>query len=299
MEIPVSKRYFAPILNTVILVGAHVSFGILGTWEVIAVAIGTSVAIELALGRLVHQTWVNPSSAYISGISVAILVRSPDLWPYVVCAMLSIASKYVLRYRGRHLWNPSNFGICAILLLAPFAVAPLSIQWGNNLWPMLVIWTIGLVAIWRLKRAHVTLSYGAAFFVFAGVRSWVTGDPYLAEVAPITGPMYQLFALFMITDPKTTVRSYKGEIAVAVAVAFVEMLFRFGESVYAPFYALAVVGPAAMLIESWWSARTESRTRSRTEGHPEAHGLVEAPEEDRAGVRSSSPVVSRFVSKTG
>jgi hypothetical protein len=171
-------------------------------------------------------------------------------------------------------------------------VAPLSIQWGNNLWPMLVIWTIGLATIWRLKRAHITLSYVAAFFVFAGVRSWATGDPYLAEVAPITGPMYQLFALFMITDPKTTVRSRKGEVAVAVAVAFVEMLFRFGESVYAPFYALAVVGPAAMLIESWWSARTEpahtepagaSARASAGASVPQGDGVPEPAAADETG----------------
>ena len=81
-------------------------------------------------------------------ISVGILVRSPLLWPYMVCSVLSITSKYVLRVKGRHLWNPSNFGISAMLALAPAAVASLSIQWGNSLGAMLVIWTLGSVIVW-------------------------------------------------------------------------------------------------------------------------------------------------------
>ena len=58
-----------------------------------------------------------------SGISIGILVRSPFFWPYVLCAALSIMSKYVLRWRGAHLWNPSNFGVSIMFLLYPAAVA--------------------------------------------------------------------------------------------------------------------------------------------------------------------------------
>jgi Na+-translocating ferredoxin:NAD+ oxidoreductase RnfD subunit len=63
--------------------------------------------------------------------------------------------------------------------------------------------------------------------------------------------MYQLFIFFMVTDPKTTVRSKRGQMAVVFFVAFVEMLLRLNEMVYAPFYALFLVGPAAVLIDDW------------------------------------------------
>ena len=53
----------------------------------------------------------------------------------------------MLRVRGRHLWNPSNFGLCALLLLAPATVAVLSIQWGNQMWPLIEIWLLGGVSI--------------------------------------------------------------------------------------------------------------------------------------------------------
>jgi enediyne biosynthesis protein E5 len=78
-------------------------------------------------------------------------------------------------------------------------------------------------------------------------------------VAPITGPMYQLFVFFMVTDPKTTVRPRSGQMVVVFIVAFVEMLLRLAEVVYAPFYALFLVGPASLLIESWLAARVPDR----------------------------------------
>jgi Na+-translocating ferredoxin:NAD+ oxidoreductase RnfD subunit len=91
--------------------------------------------------------------------------------------------------------------------------------------------------------------------LFAYVRSWITGHPFLAEVAPITGPMYQLFIFFMITDPKTTVQTTWGQCVVVFLVALVELILRLNESVYAPLYALFLVGPTANLIEIWWSSR--------------------------------------------
>jgi len=249
-------RFIAPVFITFILLVGQLSFGILESYSKTALAIITSIAIELILSRIFTGKWPHLASAYISGISVGILVRSPAIWPYALCSAISITSKYVLRAKDRHIWNPSNFGICAMLFLAPWTVASLSIQWGNNVWPMLVIWTLGSIIIWRLKRFHITLAYVLSFVAFSFVRSAITGHPWQSEVAPITGPMYQLFIFFMITDPKTTVRSSKpAQVGVAVAVAFVEMMLRLMESVHAPYYALFLVGPTANLIEMWLTSR--------------------------------------------
>jgi Na+-transporting NADH:ubiquinone oxidoreductase subunit NqrB len=244
------NRYLAPGLITAILIVGHLSFGILESYEKTALAIAVSIVVELALGRIIYGAWPHLASAYITGISVGILIRSPAMWPYGLCSAISITSKYVLRVRGRHIWNPSNFGICAMLFLAGDKVASLSIQWGNNLWPMIVIWLLGSIIVWRLRRFHITATYVAAFFLFAFLRSSMTGAPMQAEIAPITGPMYQLFIFFMITDPKTTVRSKAGQCIVAILVAMVETVLRLNEVVYAPYYALFMVGPTALLIEN-------------------------------------------------
>ena len=249
------NRYLAPIFITCILLAGHLSFGILESYQKTALAIVTSIAAELALGWLLMRKWLHPASAYITGISVGILVRSPAYWPYVVCSLLSISSKYVLRLKNRHICNPSNFGISVLLFLAPETVSTLSIQWGNNVWPMLVIWVLGSVIIWRVRRFNITATYVLSFIAFAFVRSWITSSPWLSEIAPLTGPMYQLFIFFMITDPKTTVRNRTAQCVVAFLIAFVEMILRLEQIVYAPFYALFLVGPAALLIEMWWDSR--------------------------------------------
>jgi Na+-translocating ferredoxin:NAD+ oxidoreductase RnfD subunit len=258
------NRYVPPAFITLILLVGHLSFGILEGLPKTLMAIAVAIVVELALGRLVYRKWPHLASAYISGISVGILVRSPAFWPFALCSALSITSKYVLKVKDRHLWNPSNFGICAMLFLAGDTVASLSIQWGNNLWAMLVIWVLGSIIIWRLRRFHITATYVVAFVLFALLRSALTGDPWQAEIAPITGPMYQLFVFFMITDPRTTVRDRTGQCVVAFLVALVEAVLRLNEVVYAPYYALFMVGPSALLLEMLRDARrSAAQTTSR------------------------------------
>ena len=256
------NRYLAPMFITCILAAGQLSFGILESYARTALAILTALCVELVLARLCRGQWPHLASAYISGISVGILVRSPAIWPYALCSTLSITSKYVLRVKGRHLWNPSNFGLCVLLFLAADTVASLSIQWGNYLPPMLIVWILGALILWRLQRLHICATYVVSFVLFAGVRSWITGHPFLAEVAPITGPMYQLFVFFMITDPKTTVQTTWGQCVVACLVALVEMMLRLHESVHAPYYALFLIGPSANLLEIWWHVR-QSATCAR------------------------------------
>jgi len=245
----IDKRYLAPILVTIVLIVGQVTFGFLESWSRTALAIGTSIAMELLLGRLLGGSWPHLASAYVSGISVGMLVRSPEFWPYALCSAISITSKYLIRVDGRHIWNPSNLGIVAMLVLAADTVASLSVQWGNTLLPMITVWLFGSVIIGTLGRFHIPLTFVASFVAFAALRAAITGHPFLAEVAPITGPMYQLFVFFMITDPKTTVKPRWAQVLVAFLVAAVEAGLRLMQFVHAPYYALFIVGPAANLIE--------------------------------------------------
>jgi hypothetical protein len=264
------NRYLAPLLITCILIVGDLSygfieshssplmswltFGLINSYSPTFVAILTSIALELIIGRIMIGRFPHLASAYITGISVGILIRSPELSPYILCSALSIASKYAIRISGRHLWNPSNLGVSVMLFFAPLSVASLSLQWGNEIWPVIIIWSLGLVILYRLGRLHISLAYALAFVVLAKVRSWITGDAWLTEVAPITGPMYQLFIFFMLTDPKTTTRAWWSQCAVAIAVAIVESVFRLYQIVHAPYYALFLVGPLANVIEIGWDA---------------------------------------------
>lgn len=265
------NRFLAPILITCILLGAQLSFGILESYPKTILAIISSMIAEMVLGRLLGGKWPHLASAYITGISVGILIRSPEFWPYILCSAISITSKYAIRWKDRHLWNPSNLGVSAMLFLAPATVATLSVQWDNRLWAMLVIWLLGSLIIWRLKRFHICATYVASFFAFSFLRSAISGNPWAAEVAPITGPMYQLFVFFMITDPKTTVRSKAGQCVTVFMVAFMEMVLRLNRVIHAPYYALFLVGPAANVIEIWWNSRRKPAPKvAARQSQPEA-----------------------------
>src|SRR5690606_16113007 len=219
------------------------------SWSRTFLAIAASIVTEIVLSLVMLRKWPHLASAYITGISVGILVRSPFFWPFALCSVLSIMSKYVLRWRGEHLWNPSNLGLSVMFFLYPAAMASLSIQWGNSLLPMAVVWCLGSVIIARLERFHICATYVATFLLLSLVRSELTGNPWSAAVSPLTGPMYQLFVFFMITDPRTTVKGRRGQYVVAALVAAVAMVLRLNEVVHAPYYALFLVGPTAKVIE--------------------------------------------------
>ena len=259
----IDPKYLIVFLITLVLVVGEARYSILGGYNRLATTLSVCVVTEVLLSWFLRGRVVNISSAYITGISLALLIKPQAniLWPFALGSFIAIASKYVLTYRGRHLWNPSNFAIALLLLIAANSVAVLSHQWGNDLGTNLVIWAFGLVIAWRARVLHVTLTYVACFVAFATLRHFIVGGPLLAELAPITGPMYQLFVFFMVTDPRTTVSTRRGRMLVVAIVAGVETLIRlagdFQVALLRPLYpsppllALAIVGPIAM----WWDLR--------------------------------------------
>jgi len=249
------------LLITLILVVGEWSYGIVGGYRKLGLTLGTCVLTELVLSWFLLGRMPFLQSAYITGVSLTMLVRPQAglVWPFVVGAALSIGSKYVLRYKGNHLWNPSNLGLAALLLLAPTRVALLSHEFGNAIGANAVIWSVGILIAARARILHVSLTYAASFALLAAARSAIVGTPLLAELAPLTGPMYQLLVFFMLTDPRTTVRAKRGRVVTVASIAVVEALIRLGNDFdmawAAPFapappiLALAIVGPIAMALD--------------------------------------------------
>jgi Na+-transporting NADH:ubiquinone oxidoreductase subunit NqrB len=257
----IDPRYLIAFLITLVLVAAQLRYHMVGGYERLALALGVCMATEVLLSWFDRGKVVNLLSAYISGISLTLLIKPQGgaLWPFALGGFLAISSKYVLRYRDNHLWNPTNFAVSALLLAAPDRVSVLSHQFGNDVTTNLVIWLFGLIIVARVGVLHVTLTYVASFLLLNSVRALGAGQPVLAEIAPITGPMYQLFIFFMITDPRTVVRGRRRQIAVAVLIALMETLIRFGSDKGWPlptafnaapaFLALALVGPVAKWLD--------------------------------------------------
>ena len=257
----IDPRYLIAFLITLVLVAGQLRYHILGGYDRLALALGACMATEALLSWFDRGKVVNLQSAYISGISLTLLTKPQGgaLWPFALGGFLAISSKYVLRYRDNHLWNPTNFAITALLLAAPDRVSVLSHQFGNDVATNLVIWTFGLIIAARVGVLHITLTYVLSFLLLGVVRATALGQPVLPEIAPITGPMYQLFVFFMITDPRTVVRGRQKQVIVAILIAIVEALIRVAADLGTPlptaftagpaFLALATVGPLAKWID--------------------------------------------------
>jgi Na+-transporting NADH:ubiquinone oxidoreductase subunit NqrB len=254
-------RYLIAFLITLVLVAAQLRYHMFGGYDRLVLALAVCMAGEALLSWFDRGKIVNLLSAYISGISLTLLIKPQGgaLWPFALGGFLAISSKYVLRYRDNHLWNPTNFAVTALLLAAPDRVSVLSHQFGNDLATNLVIWAFGLIIAARVGVLHITLTYVASFLLLNSVRAAALGQPMLPEIAPITGPMYQLFIFFMITDPRTVVRGRGRQIVVAVLIALMETLIRFASdkgwllptafNAAPAFLALAMVGPVAKWLD--------------------------------------------------
>ena len=263
-------------LITLILVIGQWKYDIVGGYDRLALALGTAIAVELLLSRVVRGVWPSLLSAYITGNSVAILTKASGglLWPYALGAAVAIASKYALTYRGRHLWNPTNFSISAFLLLAPHSMSVLSHQWGNDLAIVAIVFGVGSLVITRARLWHITGTYVVCFALLAALRSAVTGNTLSWELAPLTGPMYILLIFFMLTDPRTVVSTRAGRVTVVILIALLECVFRLLPPTEAakPFQAapaivaLAIVGPIAFWLD-----------RRRITSRPAAAPVAPAP----------------------
>jgi Na+-translocating ferredoxin:NAD+ oxidoreductase RnfD subunit len=254
-------KHLITILITAILIVAEGWYGAVGGWHKLILTLGTCVAVEAGLSLFLLGRWPALQSAYVTGVSLTILLRPASglEWPFVVGAALSIGSKYVLRYRGRHLWNPSNLGIALLLFLAPNQVAILSHEFGNAISGNAVIWVLGLLIASRAKILHVSLTYVVSFVLLGLLRSAITGYSVEAQLGPLTGPMYQLMVFFMLTDPRTTVSAKRGRMITVALIAVAEAAIRLGNDfdmtwarpfAYAPpILALAILGPIALAID--------------------------------------------------
>jgi Na+-transporting NADH:ubiquinone oxidoreductase subunit NqrB len=161
----------------------------------------------------------DPRSACISALSLCLLLRTDRLWLAVTAAVLAIAGKFFLRVGGKHLWNPTNFGLVVTMTASRGQVWVSPGQWGSAaLFGFLVLCLGGLV-VNRAARADVTWAFLAAYGSLLLGRAWWLGQPPAIPLHQVASGAFLIFAFFMISDPKTTPDSRAGRILFAVLVA--------------------------------------------------------------------------------
>jgi hypothetical protein len=217
----------------------------------ILAAMAASAVLEVALTFRQSRTIVWPASAMLTGSGVALILRvvgTPADQPwftgswelYAVVGGLSLLTKYVIRYRGSHVFNPSNIGlVAAFVLLGSSRVQPLDFWWAPLNPAMIAAYVVilggGLLITRRLHLLELAGSFWVAFAAGLGLLS-ISGHCMTANwaFAPVCGsdfwrtvvfsPEVMVFLFFMITDPKTVPTGRVGRIAFGVILALVATL---------------------------------------------------------------------------
>ena len=180
--------------------------------------VGIALATQFICTRLWHLPAFDPRSALISGLSLCLLLRSNSLALVSVTAAITIASKFLIRWRGKHVFNPTNFGL-VVMMLATGEVWVSPGQWGSVAFFGFLMVCLGGLVVYRAERADVTLAFLSFYLAVLFGRSLWLGEPMAIPLHRLQNGALLLFAFFMISDPKTTPDSRAGRIVFALLVA--------------------------------------------------------------------------------
>jgi len=205
----------------------------------IGVALGAACGLDMLLAFAFQRQLLVPISAYITGLSLGILIASNDWRVYLLASAWGVASKYLLRAGDRHFFNPSNFGIVAavVLLRNTATVAPGS-QWGGEWRVAILILALGLLMMRRVKRLDLVLAWLGGYVAMSMLRVALGQGGLVFALGPMTGAEFALFTFSMIPDPKTSPPAADARIVWGLAIAVLDGVLRFLEIRYSMFYAL-------------------------------------------------------------
>ncbi|MEH2453942.1 RnfABCDGE type electron transport complex subunit D [Nostoc sp.] len=223
--------------------------------ELIAVAIATSLATQWILSLVTgKEQMTNLRSALITSLGLSLLLRADHWTTMAIAAAIAIASKFIFQVGDKHFFNPANFGIISALILTPDAwVSPG--QWGEEWWYGLLFAGTGGMILQRVGRWDTTAAFLGSYSLLEAIRNlWLgwTWDVYWHRL--MSGSLL-LFALFMITDPRSIPNSRIGRVVWAVCIAGLTFILRnyFFVST-AVFWALFALAPLTILLDILWVA---------------------------------------------
>ena len=218
------RHYQIATLSALVMLGVFVFAFDMRAWHA-AACVSSTVATQFIASRIIGQRF-DARSPLITALSLTLLLRTGSVTLSVAAGVLAIASKYLIRFKGKHIFNPANFALVMLSLgLTGVWISP----GQRGAAPLLAIglFIAGGVVTGKAKRWDVSiallLSYGALIFA----RALWLGDPLSIPAHQMQSGALLVFAFFMISDPKTTPDSRKGRIAYAALVASLGFIIQF------------------------------------------------------------------------
>lgn len=211
------RLYQISILSGLLIYGI-VSLQFEITFFQISIFISLALLTQYLCGKRWQLPRFDPRSPLISALSLLLLIRSDHAAFSMAAIAIAISSKFLIRHKGKHLFNPTNIGITVMMLVTEGVwVSPG--QWGNAAFFGFLLACLGGLVINRSSRSDVTYAFLGFYLAILFGRSFWLGEPVTIPLHRLQNGGFLLFAFFMISDPKTTPDSRWGRIIFALLVA--------------------------------------------------------------------------------
>jgi enediyne biosynthesis protein E5 len=187
-----------------------------------AAGLGTQHALSLMHGHVP----VSYRSALITALGLTLLLRAHTLWAHPLAATAAISSKFLFRWKRKHIFNPANFGVIFALCALPGTwVSPG--QWGQDITFAGWLLMLGAVISHRARRADISWSFLVIYLGLIAIRVAWLGQRWAAWTHQFGNGALLLFAFFMISDPMTIPNSRDGRLVHAASVAIFAYVWQF------------------------------------------------------------------------
>ena len=230
-----------------------------------ALIVSMALLTQWIAGCLARLPKFDPLSALISALSLCLLLRTSEPWVAALASVIAIGSKFVIRLRGKHVFNPTNFALIATMVLTRRAwVSPG--QWGNLAFFAFLIACAGGLVVNRAARSDVTFAFLGGYAALLFARMVWLGQRAAVPLHQMENGALLLFAFFMISDPRTTPDSRAGRILFGALAALGALFVSF--VLYRPnglLWSLVALSPLVPLIDRLcpgrrytWTSRTDA-----------------------------------------
>ena len=214
-----------------------------------ALAILSTVATQLVCSRLVGLPYVDLRSPLITGLSLSLLLRADQMWLPAAAGVIAIASKFIFRVDGKHIWNPAGFAI-VVLLFTVHGVWISPGQWGTSLWLASLLVFLAVLVLQAAQRSDMALFFLGCHGALLLARAFWLGDPLAIPLHQMQSGSLLIFAFFMISDPRTSPDSRLGRFLFALSVALLAHYLTFFMQMRPALYvALIALSPVTLLID--------------------------------------------------
>jgi enediyne biosynthesis protein E5 len=241
-------RHFQIVaLSSLLLVNfTWIDFGANPLYSALAIlsALATQVVCSLLAGLPIDLR-----SPLITGLSLSLLLRADAPWLPALAGVIAIASKFIFRLDGKHIWNPAGFAI-VVLLFTQHGVWISPGQWGTGIWLAALLVFFAILVLQAAQRSDIALFFlGSHAALLVGRAVWL-GDPLAIPLHQLQSGSLLIFAFFMISDPRTAPDSRLGRLLFALSVAALGYYLAFFMQMRPALYvALIALSPLTLLLD--------------------------------------------------